>query len=49
MEKITLSVQLFNAITSYLATKPFQEVVQLIAAIEKEVQAQQQQDAPPNE
>jgi hypothetical protein len=41
MEKITLSVQLFNAITSYLATKPFQEVVQLLSAIEKEVQAQQ--------
>ena len=42
MDKVTLSAQLFNAITSYLATKPFQEVVQLMAAVEKEIQAQQQ-------
>jgi hypothetical protein len=41
VDKVTLSAQLFNAITSYLATKPFQEVVQLMAAVEKEVQAQQ--------
>ncbi|CAB4133027.1 hypothetical protein UFOVP251_57 [uncultured Caudovirales phage] len=47
MDKVTLSAQLFNAVTSYLATKPFQEVVQLIGAIEKEVQAQR--NVEPNE
>ena len=47
MEKIELSVGLVNTILQYLATKPFQEVVQLIGAIEKEVQAQR--NVEPNE
>ena len=41
MEKITLSTQLVNQIMAYLGTKPFQEVFQLIEAVQKEAQAQQ--------
>jgi len=42
MEKITLSTQLVNQIMAYLGTRPFQEVFQLIEAVQKEAQAQQQ-------
>ena len=41
MEKITLSTQLVNQIMAYLGTRPFQEVFQLIEAVQKEAQAQQ--------
>jgi len=42
MEKLTLSTQLVNQIMGYLGTKPFQEVFQLIDAINKEAKNQQQ-------
>jgi hypothetical protein len=42
MEKLTLSTQLVNQIMGYLGTKPFQEVFQLIDAINKEAANQQQ-------
>lgn len=42
MEKLSLSVNLVNAIAQYLGTKPFQEVFQLIQAIQQESQGQLQ-------
>ena len=36
MEKITVSTQLLNAILGYLGQKPYQEVYQLVEAIQKE-------------
>jgi len=42
MEKLTLSTQLVNQIMAYLGTKPFQEVFQLIDAVQKEAANQQQ-------
>ena len=45
MEKITLSVQTVNMIMGYLGTKPYQEVFQIIEAVNKEVQAQQEPKA----
>jgi hypothetical protein len=44
MEKITLSTTLVNQIMSYLGTRPFQEVFQLIQEVQKE--AQQPQETP---
>ena len=41
MDKITLSVQTVNMIMGYIGTKPYQEVFQIIEAVNKEVQAQQ--------
>jgi|LauGreDrversion2_6_1035139.scaffolds.fasta_scaffold67034_1 hypothetical protein len=41
MDKITVSTQLLNAILGYLGNKPYQEVYQLVEAIQKEAQAQQ--------
>ena len=41
MEKITLSVQTVNMIMGYLGTKSYQEVLQIIEAVQKEVAAQQ--------
>ena len=41
MEKITLSVQTVNMIMGYLGTKSYQEVFQIIEAVQKEVTAQQ--------
>jgi len=41
MDKVTLSTTLVNNIMAYLGTKPFQEVFQLIEAIQKEATAQQ--------
>ena len=40
MEKITLSTSLVNNIMAYLGTRPFQEVFQLIDAVQKEAQDQ---------
>ena len=40
MEKITLSLNLVNGIMQYLGTKPFQEVFQLVQAIQQESQGQ---------
>jgi hypothetical protein len=36
MDKITVSTQLLNAILGYLGNKPYQEVYQLVEAIQKE-------------
>jgi hypothetical protein len=44
MQKISLSIELVNSILQYLASRPFQEVYQLIEAIQKSAQAPQ--DAP---
>jgi len=41
MDKVTLSTTLVNNIMAYLGTRPFQEVFQLIDAVQKEAQAQQ--------
>ena len=48
MEKITLSTTLVNNIMAYLGTRPFQEVFQLIAEVQKEAQAQQPTPETPN-
>jgi hypothetical protein len=40
MEKVSLTVNLVNGIMQYLGTKPFQEVFQLIQAIQQESQGQ---------
>jgi hypothetical protein len=36
IDKITVSAQLLNAILGYLGSKPYQEVYQLVEAIQKE-------------
>jgi len=36
MEKVTITLELANAITQYLGTRPYQEVVSLIAEIQKQ-------------
>ena len=46
MDKITLSVQTVNLIMGYLGTISYQEVFQIIKAVEKEVEAQQAVPAP---
>jgi hypothetical protein len=40
MDKVTLSIQLINQIMAYLGTRPYQDVFQLVDAIQKEAQAQ---------
>lgn len=40
MENLTLSTALVNQIMSYLGTRPYQEVFQLIAAVQEEAKAQ---------
>jgi hypothetical protein len=40
MESITLSTALVNQIMSYLGTRPYQDVFQLIAAVQEEAKAQ---------
>jgi hypothetical protein len=39
---MNLSDQLLNALIAYLGTRPYQEVYQLIEALQKELQAQKQ-------
>jgi hypothetical protein len=39
---MNLSDQLLNALIAYLGTRPYQEVYQLIEALQKEMQAQNQ-------
>ena len=46
MEKITLSVQTVNMIMGYLGTKSYQEVFQIIEAVQKEVADQQTPPVP---
>lgn len=40
MDKIELSTQLINQIMGYLGARPYQEVFQMIEAIQKEAQTQ---------
>jgi len=46
MQNVTLSVQTLNMVMGYLGTKPYQEVFQIIEAVQKEVQVQQVAPAP---
>ena len=41
MEKVTLPINLVNAIMGYLGKQPYDQVYQLIAEVQKEAQAQQ--------
>ena len=38
-DKLTLSTQLVNQIIGYLGTRPYQEVFQIVDALQKEAQA----------
>jgi hypothetical protein len=40
VEKITLSVNLVNQVLGYLGTRPYQEVFQIVEALQKEAQNQ---------
>ena len=40
MEKITLSLNLVNAVLQYLGTQPYQNVYQLVEAMQKEAKQQ---------
>jgi hypothetical protein len=40
MEKITLPIDLVNAILQYMASRPYNEVFQLIAAIQEQAAKQ---------
>jgi len=40
MDKLQISTQLLNQIMGYLGTRPYQEVFQLIEAIQKEAKEQ---------
>jgi hypothetical protein len=42
MDKLTLSTQLVNALLGYLGARPYQEVFQLIEALQKEAKNQVQ-------
>ena len=46
MQEVKLSVQTLNMVMGYLGTKPFQEVFQIIEAVQKEVNAQQPATTP---
>jgi hypothetical protein len=45
MKELTLPIDLANAILQYLGQRPYQEVAQLIAEIQKAAQAQSVKDA----
>jgi len=51
MEKLQISTQILNSIMAYLGTRPYQEVYQLIEAIQNEAKNQPpvQPDDKPNE
>ena len=40
MEKVSLSVNLVNAVLQYLGTQPYQNVYQLVEALQKEAKEQ---------
>ena len=40
MEKLQISTQLLNSIMGYLGTRPYQEVFQLIEAVQNEAKNQ---------
>jgi hypothetical protein len=43
MDKITLPVNLVNAVLGYLGKRPYEETFQLIAAIQEEAKAKEEQ------
>ena len=45
MEKITLSVDLINKVLGYLGSRPYQEVFQMVDALQKEAQNQPKEEA----
>jgi len=45
-EKITVSTQLLNAMLGYLGGRPYQEVYQLVEAIQKEAREAREATAP---
>ena len=47
MDKITLSITVLNQVMGYLGTRPYQEVFQLVEAMQKEAKEQtpQQQES----
>jgi len=47
MDKLQISAQLLNQIMGYLGTRPYQEVYQLIEAIQKEAKEQPLVEPPP--
>ena len=50
MKELTLPIELANAILQYLGTRPYQEVAQLIAEMQKAAQASVKPDeAKPDE
>lgn len=49
MKTFAISEQLLNMIIGYLGTRPYQEVFQMVEAMQAEVKAQQQPDQPPTE
>ena len=44
MEKLQISTQLLNSIMAYLGTRPYQEVYQLIEAIQNEAKNQPKEE-----
>ena len=48
MEKVTLPINLINAIMGYLGKQPYDQVYQLIAEVQKEAQAQQPEISNPS-
>lgn len=46
MENIQISTQLANAVLAYLGTRPYQEVFQLISALQQEAQSQAKPQEP---
>ena len=46
MDKITISAQLINAILAYIGSKPYQEVFQLVSAIQEEAKNQAKEEEP---
>lgn len=45
MENLTLSVNLVNAVLQYLGTQPYQNVYQLVEALQKEAKDQSDKNA----
>ena len=46
-QKVELSVNLVNAIISYLVKQPFEQVAGLVSSIQQEAQGDKPRDVPP--
>jgi hypothetical protein len=46
MDKLIISTQLLNSILGYLGSRPYQEVYQLIEALQNEAKNQPTQESP---